>query len=32
MKIIESKDLHKYLKFLNNKQIIKIYYQLRSAI
>ncbi len=32
MEIMESGDLRKYLKVLNNKQIKNIYNQLRSAI
>ena len=32
LEIIESGDLRKYIKFFNNKQIKKIYNQLRSAI
>ena len=32
MEIIESGDLGKNIKFFNNKQIKKIYNQLRSAI
>ena len=32
MEIIESGDLRKYIKNFNNKQIKKIYNQLKSAI